>query len=234
MSDGFVFYFWYPNFSYFCWVALQVFFWSFDSRYLLTYLVFGLTWLVLAYSEWWITYMTPLLEGLFFSVNHLHPLLQRGKAINVLSSNDISRVRNINMLDKIESEALEQTKESYNIANKGLMTQYSDAKKGTAYVIQWIDVICDFIEKVRNLVEWENPVMTLKFLLLLVVLFIFVTFLPLRFILSISLFYKFWKGRRYQKRRMVNNQEICKVEMEHFLAENKITCVQNYDEEWEP
>ena len=69
---------------------------------------------------------------------------------------------------------------------------------------------------------------------MLVGLFIFVTYLPLRFILSLSVFYKFWKGRRYQKRRMVNNKEICKVEMENFLLENKIANIANYDEEWEP
>ena len=33
---------------------------------------------------------------------------------------------------------------------------------------------------------------------------------------------------------MVNNMEICKVEMENFLLENKIANIANYDEEWEP
>jgi hypothetical protein len=59
-----------------------------------------------------------------------------------------------------------------------------------------------------------------------------VTFLPLRFILSLSTFYKFWKGQSYQKRRTVNNQEICKIEMSNFLAENKIT-FSDYDETWD-
>ena len=53
-SDTFVFYFFYPKFSYCCWVALQLFIYYFDSRYILTYLIFGLIWLTLANSPWWL------------------------------------------------------------------------------------------------------------------------------------------------------------------------------------
>jgi hypothetical protein len=76
--------------------------------------------------------------------------------------------------------------------------------------------------------------MTRIFLLLLVVLFIFVTFLPLRFILTLSTAYKFWKGLQWQKKRRVNNEEVCRIEMQNFLIENKITTVTDYNERWEP
>ena len=76
--------------------------------------------------------------------------------------------------------------------------------------------------------------MTVIFLLLLVALFIFVTFLPLRFILTLSTAYKFYKGLSWQKRRRVNNEEVCRIEMENFFHENKIVKVTEYDERWEP
>lgn len=98
--------------------------------------------------------------------------------------------------------------------------------------MQWMEVICDFIEKVRNLFQWEDPNMTFIFLLLLIVLFIFVTFLPLRFIIFLALFHKFYKGRNWQKRRTINNEEVCKIEMQNFFAENKITCITDYNETW--
>lgn len=194
-SDTFIFYFWYPKFSYLCWVALQLFVYFFDSQYLLTYIIVGLIWLTLVYSSWWIKHVTPILERALFSVDHLHASLKRAAAINTLSADDIARIRNINSLLQEDKDAtLTQTKESYSIANKGVLAQYSDAKKGTAQTLQWIEVICDFFEKLRNLFQWEDPNMTFYFLIILIILFIFVTFLPLRFILSLSTFYKFWKG----------------------------------------
>jgi hypothetical protein len=41
-SDAFIFYFWYPRFSYTCWVIMHIFIYYFDSKYILTYLVLGL------------------------------------------------------------------------------------------------------------------------------------------------------------------------------------------------
>ncbi len=77
--------------------------------------------------------------------------------------------------------------------------------KGTAFTLQWLEVICDFFEKLRNLFQWEDPNMTYLFLIMLVILFLFVTFLPLRIILSLATFYKFYKGQQWQKKRNINN-----------------------------
>ena len=72
--------------------------------------------------------------------------------------------------------------------------------------------------------------MTYLFLLLLIVIFLVVTFLPLRFILTLSTFHKFWKGRTWQKRRVNNNQEVCRIELENFLKEHKMSnCVTDFD-----
>ena len=74
-------------------------------------------------------------------------------------------------------------KESYNIKDKGILGNYRDAKKGTTFTLQWMDVITDWFEKVRNLVQWSDPKMTKLFLIFLVFCFLLVTFLPMRFIL---------------------------------------------------
>jgi len=83
-------------------------------------------------------------------------------------------------------------------------------------------------------VQWEDPTMTSIFLLLLLGLFIFVTFLPLRFILTLSTAYKFYKGLAWQKKRRVNNEEVCRIEMAYFLKESKILTITDYDDRWEP
>lgn len=95
-------------------------------------------------------------------------------------------------------------------------------------------MITDWFEKIRNLVQWSDPSMTKLFLILLVVCFLVVTFLPMRFILSLSYFYKFWKGRSWQRRRINNNQEVCRIELAHFLEKNKLQgAITNYNEKWD-
>ena len=101
-------------------------------------------------------------------------------------------------MDTTESEQnIAATKASYNIKDKGLLGNYRDAVKGTNYTLQWMDVITDWFEKIRNLVQWSDPNMTKLFLILLVMIFFLVTFLPMKFILQLSYFWKFWKGRTW-------------------------------------
>jgi len=74
--------------------------------------------------------------------------------------------------------------------------------------------------------------MTRLFMVLLIVLFIVVSFLPMRFIIFWAVFYKFYKSRGFQKKRLVNNEEVAKVEFLNFLAENKLK-IKDWDEPWE-
>jgi hypothetical protein len=57
-----------------------------------------------------------------------------------------------------------------------------------------MDTTCDFFEKSKNLIKWEEKKMTYYFFLMLVVLFFVVTFLPLKFIIIMFLTYKFYRG----------------------------------------
>lgn len=45
-ADTFLFYYYFPRFSYFMWVFLHLFIFFFDARYLLTYLLLGLIFMV--------------------------------------------------------------------------------------------------------------------------------------------------------------------------------------------
>lgn len=95
-----------------------------------------------------------------------------------------------------------------------------------------MEVLCDFFEKVRNVFQWEDPYATKMFMIILIVVWVVLTFLPMRFIIFWALAWKFWKGRNWQKKRDTNNQEVCKVEFSNFLAQNHLI-VPNYDEPWE-
>jgi len=43
--------------------------------------------------------------------------------------------------------------------------------------------------------------------------------------------YKFWRGRNYHKRRIQNNKEVAKIELQHFFEDNKIE-IEGFDEQW--
>ncbi len=97
-----------------------------------------------------------------------------------------------------------------------------------------MDVIADFFEKIRNLVIWTDPNMTTLFYCLLLILFIVVTFLPLRFILFLACAYKFFCGRRWQHKRITNNREVCRLELINFLHETEKLhlVVTDFDKKW--
>ena len=94
-------------------------------------------------------------------------------------------------------ELLAQARAQYSIRKQGLLQQLSSSRRGANFTMQWMEVICDFSEKVRNLVLWEDPNMTSLFFALEVVVFIVVTFLPLRFIIFVAFIYKFICGQRW-------------------------------------
>jgi len=121
-SDAFIFYFWYPRFSYTCWAFLHFFIYFFDSQYFLTYLTVGLIFLIMQKSQVWKLKLSPLLEKTFFSTSHLHKSLKSACAINILSSDDISKIKSVHSLLESEGEeVIAQTKDTYNIKDKGMI-----------------------------------------------------------------------------------------------------------------
>ena len=122
----------------------------------------------------------------------------------------------------------------YGIKEKGIMGQYDNMKKGATHTFSWLDCICDFWEKVRNLVRWEDPAATWIYLGTLVIVFLVVTFLPLRQIIHIALVYKFVNKKKWQGKRVENNEEVCRIELANFLKEKQLDrWVNQYDEKWE-
>jgi len=55
--------------------------------------------------------------------------------------------------------------------------------------------------------------MTHFFSIFLVILFVIVTFFPVKLIIFISLTYIFYKGRSFHSKRLINNREVAKIEV---------------------
>ena len=95
-ADMFVFYFFYPRFSYACWVFGQVCIYYFDSEYLLTYLLLILMWIMAAYSEFWEKNISPIITEVFFRPDLLNKDLMSTN--NVLTMDEIMHVKSVNSL----------------------------------------------------------------------------------------------------------------------------------------
>jgi hypothetical protein len=57
--------------------------------------------------------VTPVLEKIFFSVEHMHPELESGRSIEILKSDDINFIKTSNSLidNKAGEEAIAATQE---------------------------------------------------------------------------------------------------------------------------
>lgn len=84
-----------------------------------------------------------------------------------------------------------------------------------------MDAVCDAFEKTKNLILWEQKRMTSYFILIAFVLFLAVTFLPLRALIWLYLTHRFNRGRFFHKRRIRNNREVLLIEWNNFLEDNK-------------
>ena len=114
-ADMFVFYFYYPRFSYACWVFGQLIVYFFDARYILTYLVLIALWIVACYSEFWEKNITPIVTELFFRQDLLNKDLMSTN--NVMTMDEIMHVKSVNLLLESQEgeEVIAQTRATYNI-----------------------------------------------------------------------------------------------------------------------
>lgn len=103
-ADMFVFYFYYPRFSYSCWVFGQLIIYFFDSAYILTYITLIAIWIIASYSEYWEKNIEPILNELYFRQDLLNKDLMSTN--NVMTMDEIMHVKSVNTL--LESQEGEE------------------------------------------------------------------------------------------------------------------------------
>ena len=72
---------------------------------------------------------------------------------------------------------------------ESILTKYRAMKKSIAKVQIIITSICNFLEKIKNLLLWKDPQRTTYFLVLMFILYVFVSRLPIRFFLLLGGFF---------------------------------------------
>lgn len=81
---------------------------------------------------------------------------------------------------------LEVERENYNFREKGILEKYNALKEKIGILVFFFDTICDFIEKVAKLLNWHDQKSSYIFLTILLLLFVAVTFLPIRFLIVLA------------------------------------------------
>ncbi len=101
-----------------------------------------------------------------------------------------------------------------------------------------MDSVCNAFEKTKNLIKWEQKRMTSYFLLLMFIMFLVITFLPMKTLFMMYLTRRFYRGQFYHKKRVRNNREALLIEYSNFIEDNKhllpkTSNVNNLEEKWE-
>jgi len=79
----------------------------------------------------------------------------------------------------------------------------------------------DLCQKLLKILSWEEPSESNIVLIVLIVAFLVVSFVPLRVIICLALVNKFHEGSTWYERRWISNQECCKIEIRNFLYNQK-------------
>lgn len=219
--DTFIYQFHYPKFSCIACALILFLIATFDPQYVLSYLLLIVVVLVATHSPYWAENCQQRFMDLLFK--DVHPLMKDLNQIKKQDEVQFKKIQEQMFENDFQADELLKLKADYNLEEKkGLMHRLREAKKGTAHTLNVIDLYCDYFEKYKNLLKWEDPKMTLLFFFVALVVLIIVTFLPLRLFLMLSFSYKFYKGRNWNKKRQMNNQEICKIELQNFFDDLKI------------
>ena len=103
---------------------------------------------------------------------------------------------------------------------KGLFKEYYFFKDKILWVMFFLDILSNFFEKINKLLHWHDKKTSGRFLVLLIIIFVVLSFLPIRFFIVLALLKKFNRGKTYYKRRYTGNMEACKIELRNFMNDN--------------
>ena len=137
------------------------------------------------------------------------------------------------------------------INNENLITRYNKMKKSIIQLRIIITYVCDFLEKIKNLVLWKDPQRTFFFLIFIFIFYVFASKLPIRIfvilgglkILDFSLIYiniiivldKFYCGEQFYKLKNVHNKLIASKVIRYIMEKKFPEYFLQFDEdkEWQ-
>ena len=106
-----------------------------------------------------------------------------------------------------EDETLEMTKEGelFTRKKRGLISSLQFFIERFLFLLYFLDIFSNFIEKTEKLIKWQDKKTTKTFFVFLICAFFVVTFLPIRYFVILGLLKKFARGKTYYQRRHTGN-----------------------------
>jgi len=208
-AQRFIFYHNYPKFSLFCEIFMILFVYFFNSEQLMSYAISSLIMVLIINSG----FMSEHINWFFFLHHHRNKDI---KDTQIKSQMFIDEELTKTKL-KEEKEKIDEKSSFYNIKKRGILGRYNQFKQKSAKTLDKLEYVVDMFEKFKNLLLWKDELMTKYFLVILLILYAFLTFMPLRYITILYLIRRFHKGKSYYKRRKKSNEIISKIEIAKFM-----------------
>ena len=140
----------------------------------------------------------------------------------------MKKVNPLQLLEKDEGKGAEKKEEEeealeWNIEERtGVLDRWSETKQTLAGVIFGADYAFDLIEKLEKLLTWEDQEASTVVLVVILLAFFVVTFIPLRTIICLALVAKFNKGSTWYFRKDQGNRECCRIELRNFFLDHDL------------
>lgn len=103
----------------------------------------------------------------------------------------------------------------------GVLELFRKLRKTIGAVNYEVGWYFDLVEKIFKMFSYENPSTSDLFLGIFVVLFIVVSFIPIRFVVILGILDKFHTESKFYKRRYISNYECCSIAIRNFFYVHK-------------
>lgn len=118
--------------------------------------------------------------------------------------------------------------------NESILSKYRAMKKSIAKMQFLIAKICNFIEKLKNLLTWSDPQKTFYFFIVIFILYVFVSRILIRALILIGILDKFFTGKRFYSRVYDRNAKLSALVLKYIVNKNfpDLMKILDQDIEW--
>lgn len=94
--------------------------------------------------------------------------------------------------------------------------------------------ICNFIEKLKNLLKWSDPQKSFYFFIAIFIIYVFASRVLIRALILIGILDKFFSGKRFYKRVYDRNAKLSALVLKYIINKNfpDLMKILDQDAEW--
>lgn len=104
-------------------------------------------------------------------------------------------------------------------AQEGVIKRWKKFKEDAVELQNYLTFLACYGEKIRLLFLWEDPQKSLYFAMGILLFIMFLILIPFRFILFAGGLYKFYKGYKYTKKRILQNRKLCEEVLSNLFSQ---------------